>query len=181
MVQTISSNQRVTMSLHSKQNKQQLSIEGFLLCKYEDAQASSRWLSKQSLDLQILANKRAVSLFNSLKKGTSIDQPKEIISISCSLRVAHEIHDLYKKAHRKNANFTSDDIVILDALDLNSFLKPKRPAKKRDFLQSHIAQILNWRRLGISYGDIESRLITIDGETVSAEYIRKTINLREDI
>lgn len=169
------------MSPHTQQNKQTLSIEGFLLCKYEDAQASSRWLSKQSVSLQLLANKRAISLYNSLKKSESVEQPKEIISISCSLRVAHEIHDIYKKAHRKNSNFNSDDIVILDALEINSFLKQKRAAKKRDFLQSHMAQILNWRKLGISYRDIESRLLTIDGDTVSAEYIRKTINLRENI
>lgn len=168
------------MSHTLTENKKVRIVEQFLENTYEDAQASSRWISKQSISLQELANKRSLSFYLVIReKNTKV--PKNLLSIAARLNIFLNIHDTYKKAHRKNANFQSDDIALLDTLEVNSFIVNKRVAKKREFLQKKLPQILKWRNLDISWQSIASKLLTIEGETISAEYIRKTISSLKEV
>jgi hypothetical protein len=143
-------------------------IEEFLSSSYEESQAATRWLSKQSQDLQLLATKESSMFYLTIKKNNS-DISKAMLHLVATLRTAHKISETYKKAHRKNAEFESTDIILLDALEGNLFLIKRRVSKKREFLQRKFLQIKKWRDIGASYQAIASRLITL--VTISAKLL----------
>ena len=149
-------------------------LESFLPCTYKEAQAANRWKSKQSIELQLWTNQQSVNRYLSLKKLYK-DIDSNIISLAAALIVSFEANDAYKKMHRKNTNFQSDNIILLDLLEFNQFYRKKRVSKKRDTLARKYSQIIKWRELGISYQSIATKILTIDGDSISHEYIRKFI------
>jgi len=168
------------MSAKLTQNRQEKEIESLLLCSYTRANAAAIWILRQSLTLQYYVKQESSSLYFKLcKKHPNVT--KEVLSIVASLKVAYSIQMTYKKAHRKNSNFTSDDILLVDIFESNSFLKKRRVSIKRETILNKLSLILQWRKLNISWINISTRVLTIDGESISPEYIRKTVDSLKEI
>jgi len=159
----------------NQQNQQQIKkIESFLVCPYEQAQIASRWASKQSIDIQLwVADKSRKEYFNLKKQNTESDST--LLSIVASLISAFKAYNYYKKQHRKNKLFTPNDVILENLIEKNKFVEGKRVAKKEQFLTRKLPLLLKWLANGESYRSIALRLITIDGESISHEYIRQFI------
>jgi len=149
-------------NIHDEQSKIK-EVESFLSTTYEQAQAALRWRSKQSVNKYLKLKK----LYTDIDSNT--------LSLVGSLIVSYEIYNIFQKAHRKNTNFKSENIVLIDLMRLNEFSVVKRVSKKRDTLIRKYSQILRWRELGISYQSISSKILTINGDSISSEYIRKFV------
>lgn len=167
------------MSNTLKQKQQIRKIESFLTSSYEDAQASARWITRQSVELQLWANAQSKDIYFKLVKKHNED--KELLSIIASLSASYKAYDAYQKAHRKNSDFKSDDLTLVNLLELNTFTKKPRVSKKMEYLKRKLPQLMIWRSAGISYREISCRLITPDGETISYEYLRKFFKKQKGI
>ena len=158
------------MSSNTEQNKQVSVIENYLPCTYQDAQASLRWQSKQSVELQLWINDKSREKYFQLVKRDSAN--KGLLSLVAILITAFKVQDVFKKEHRKNSNFQSDDLVLLNLLEKNKFIKEPRVAKKKKYLKSKLPQILIWKNNGESLRSMSSKLLTPDGESISHERLR---------
>jgi len=158
------------MSSNTEQNKQIRVIENYLPCTYKDAQASLRWQSKQSIELQLWINEKSREKYFQLVKRDSAN--KGLLSLVAILITAFKVQDIFKKEHRKNSNFQSDDLVLLNLLEKNKFIKEPRVAKKKKYLKSKLPQILIWKNNGESLRSMSSKLLTPDGESISHERLR---------
>jgi len=163
------------MSIHTATNKTIRDIESLLSCTYEQAQISNRWLSKQSVELQLWGNQQSVTKYLSFKK-THEEFNLNFLSLVSTLIISCEIHATFKKMHRKNINFVSDNLVLIDLLEINQFINKKPISIKKDTLNRKHSQILKWRKLGISFQKIATKILTIDGKSISHEYIRQFVN-----
>ena len=155
-------------------------LTSLLPMDYNSATASSRWLSRQSIALQLFANKQSTLLYFDLKKK----HPKAeaaMLSMVSNLTTSYNIHDIFNKNHRKNKQFQSDDVILVNLLEANKFHQKTKIPKKKLFLKRKYKQILVWKDAGKSYRDIASQLYTIDGETISHEYLRKVVNAQKGL
>ena len=159
-----------SMSSNTEQNKQIRVIESYLPCTYQDGQASLRWQTKQSIELQLWINDQSRVKYFQLVKRDSTN--KGLLSLVATLITAFKVQEISKKEHRKNSNFQNDDLVLLNLLEKNKFIKKPRVAKKKKYLKSKLPQILVWLNNEESLRSISSKLITADGESISYEYLR---------
>lgn len=164
------------MSPSSQEKVYLRDIESMLRTPYEQAQASQRWLSKQSIALQKWATQQSILLYLKLKNKNQLLE-KEIISIAANLFIASNIHMKYKNMYRKNQAFLSKDLILVNHFEANQFTKKIRVSKKREFVLRHIKQILYWRNIEVSWADIAIKLATTSvnkcTNEISAEYIRR--------
>jgi|GEM_PF-6367128 len=167
------------MSSNVEHNKQIRIIESYLPCTYQDAQASLRWQSKQSIELQLWINDKSKEKYFQLIKGNTIN--KGLLSLVATLITAFQVQDIYKKEHRKNSNFHSNDLVLINLLEKNKFIKKPRIAKKQQYLKLKLPQIITWMNNGESLRSIASQLMTIDGQSISYEYLRKFLKVQKEL
>jgi len=167
--------QPIKQDIHRKQE-----IELFLMCTYYVAQASARWLTRQSETLQAYVEDQSKREYFRLKSSYP-DTDISILSKAIRLKTTHAAHSLFKQSHRKNSNFTSHDVVLNNLLEMESFTIAKRVSLKEDTINRNMPRILKWREQGISFNQIATKILTIDGKSISAEYIRKTLNEKRGI
>lgn len=167
------------MSSNTLQNKQTRVIESYLPCTYQDAQAALRWQSKQSIELQLWIHWQSREKYFQLRRGD--DTERVLLSLVATLITAYKVQEISKKEHRKNSNFQSDDLVLLNLLEKNKFIKEPRVAKKKKYLKLKLPQILIWKNNGESLRSISSMLITTDGKSISYEYLRRFLKAQKEL
>ncbi len=167
------------MSSNTEQNKQIRVIESYLPCTYQDAQAALRWQSKQSIELQLWMNQKSRRIYFQLRTDHKVHPG--LLSIVATLIVAFKVQDITKREHRKNSDFLSDDLILMNILEKNKFIREPRVAKKQKHLKLKLPQIFTWLNNGESIRSIASKLITIDGESISYEYLRKFLLAQKEL
>lgn len=163
-----------------QQNDYEKSLESFLPTSVEEVLKAIRWLSKQPLLLQKLAKEKAQKLYFAYKEKYK-DLDSYSIALLADLLTAYKLKRHYDRKRRKNPNFKKEHTVLITHLEASTFSNKKRVSPKRLYLQMHKQQLLQWRTLGASYADISSRILTINGETISAEYIRQFMLDKKEI
>lgn len=153
------------------QREQVKTIETLIFPSYEEAQMSNRWVSRQSISLQIRVNQEILEKYLKFKKRyQEID--KNLLSIAATLSVSYLVHEKYKKRNRKNKNYTSDDLLLMEEFELGYFIENKRAARKEEYLRRKLPLLITWRKLSISYKRISQRLLDEDNMSISDEKIR---------
>jgi len=155
-------------------------IEGLLPKTYEESTAALRWLSKQPIQVQLYAKEKTAKVYQKLKTAhKEIDLAN--ISLASDLIVAIKIKTEYSKRKRKNPSFQAGDLTLLSLMQAKEFQYKKRVSPKRRYLQMHKGQLYSWRALGASYEQIASKLLTPEGKTISAEYIRRFMHEQKEV
>ena len=139
----------------------------------QDALMAKRWITKQSLGLQIHLKEKSLELFSKLLKKYP-ECTKAEVSIIAELKIALKAYNLHNSMKRKNSRYRSDDLVLMNLLEATVLFQQKpRVSKKLNYLKSHISKIVLQQNLGYSLRDIAQTLETPDGGSISYEYLRK--------
>ena len=158
------------------QNRELRFVEHLLPSTISDAQLASRWVTKQTDQLQIHLEQRAHERYFELKRNYP-NAKRALLGYVARLHVHYGAYDLYKKAQRKNPNIESVDLLMVDMIEASIvFGIQRRESKKYRYLKRKQAQLLKWREMGYSYRTIASRLLTPDGRSISYEYLRRFLS-----
>ena len=158
------------------QNRESRFVEHLLPCSISKAQLASRWVSKQTDQLQIYLEQRSHEYYFKLKKRYP-ETKSALLAYAARLHLNYNAYDLHKKAQRKNPNIEPADLVMAGMIE-NSvvFGAHRRQAKKHAYLKRKQAQLLKRKEMGYSYRTLASQLLTPEGESISYEYLRKFLN-----